>query len=45
MKKMPLILASTSPFRRSILQKLQRDFNTESPNVDETAVPDETPTD
>jgi MAF protein len=41
---MSIILASTSPFRRSILQKLNIDFNTESPNVIETALPDETPT-
>ena len=44
MSKTAIILASTSPFRRSILQKLAIDFNTESPNVDETALPGESPT-
>jgi MAF protein len=43
-KRMPLILASTSPFRRSILQKLQLKFNTESPKVDEISLTNETPT-
>lgn len=33
-----LTLASTSPFRKSILDKLTLPFNTISPNVDETSV-------
>jgi septum formation protein len=41
--KTAIILASTSPFRRTILQKLAIDFNTESPNIDETARPGESP--
>ncbi len=44
MSKSAIILASTSPFRRTILQKLAIDFNTQAPNVDETALPDESPT-
>ena len=43
-KRLPLILASTSPFRRSILQKLHLKFNTQSPNVDESPLLNETPT-
>jgi MAF protein len=40
---MELILASTSEFRASILQKLQLPFKAQSPNVDETPLADETP--
>ena len=40
---MKLILASTSPFRKSILDKLGVDFDITSPAVDETAQPNETP--
>ncbi len=40
---MELILASTSEFRRSILQKLHLPFKTKAPNVDETPLPDESP--
>jgi septum formation protein len=36
-----LVLASTSPFRRELLQKLGLDFSTASPRVDETAQPEE----
>jgi MAF protein len=43
-KNTAIILASTSHFRRSILQKLAIDFNTQAPNVDETALPGESPT-
>ncbi|OMH32650.1 nucleoside triphosphate pyrophosphatase [Motiliproteus sp. MSK22-1] len=32
----PIILASTSPYRKAILKKLQLDFQTDSPNIDET---------
>ena len=40
---MKLILASTSPFRKAILDKLAIIFDTESPKTDETALPGETP--
>ena len=36
-----LILASTSPYRRELLQRLQIPFQTAAPDVDETALPDE----
>lgn len=38
---MKLILASTSPFRKQLLDKLQLDYETASPEVDETPLPDE----
>ena len=38
-----LILASSSPYRRELLQRLQLDFDTESPDVDESRHPGETP--
>jgi MAF protein len=37
-----LVLASTSPFRKQLLEKLHLTFLTEKPNVDETALTDET---
>lgn len=40
---MKLILASTSPFRKEILNKLGIEFDTQSPEVDETALTGETP--
>lgn len=40
---MKLILASTSPFRKAILDKLGIDFDTASPETDETALTNETP--
>lgn len=40
---MNLILASTSPFRKAILDKLGVDFNTASPETDETALENEPP--
>ena len=40
---MKLILASTSPFRKAILDKLGIDFDTASPETDETALDNETP--
>ena len=40
---MKLILASTSPFRKEILNKLGVEFDTVSPEVDETALTNETP--
>lgn len=40
---MKLILASTSPYRRTLLERLQLPFETIAPNVDEAPLPDETP--
>ncbi|MCZ4336519.1 Maf family protein [Shewanella colwelliana] len=37
----PLILASTSPFRKALLEKLCLPFETCSPNIDETPFADE----
>ena len=39
----PLILASTSPYRRQLLQRLQVEFLTASPDCDETPLPAEPP--
>ncbi len=41
----PLILASTSPYRRELLQRLRIPFETVAPGVDETPRPGETPAD
>lgn len=41
--KQTLILASSSKYRRELLQKLQIPFNSVSPKVDETALNDEKP--
>jgi MAF protein len=38
-----IILASTSPFRKAILEKLGIAFDTQSPDVDETPLENETP--
>ncbi len=38
-----LVLGSTSPFRKSILEKLNLIFECAKPNIDETAFIDETP--
>ncbi|MCK5665585.1 MAG: septum formation inhibitor Maf [Thiotrichaceae bacterium] len=38
-----LVLASSSPYRRALLEKLQVDFITGSPKIDETPLPHETP--
>jgi len=40
---MKLILASTSPFRKAILDKLDIEFDTVSPKTDETPLENETP--
>jgi septum formation protein len=40
---MNLILASSSPYRRELLGRLQLPFSVVSPNVDETPLADETP--
>lgn len=39
----PLILASTSRYRRELLERLARDFAVQAPGVDEAPVPGETP--
>jgi septum formation protein len=41
--KPPLVLASTSPFRRELLQRLGIPFITATPDVDESPLPGETP--
>lgn len=38
-----IILASSSPFRKALLQRLQLNFDTLSPEVDETAISGESP--
>ena len=40
---MKLVLASTSPYRRAILEKLDIDFETKTPEVDESIFIDEIP--
>lgn len=40
---LPLILASSSPFRRELLQKLTLPFDCHSPDIDETRKPEESP--
>ena len=39
----PLVLASTSPYRRELLTRLQLPFEVRAPNVDETALAGELP--
>jgi septum formation protein len=39
----PLILGSTSRYRRELLERLRLPFSVHSPDVDETALPQETP--
>jgi MAF protein len=39
----PLILASSSPFRRELLSRLGLEFSSISPDIDEKALPDEPP--
>ncbi|MHB1249807.1 MAG: Maf family protein [Polaromonas sp.] len=39
----PLILGSTSPYRRELLQRLQIPFKVAAPEVDESQLPGETP--
>lgn len=38
-----VVLASTSPFRRELLSRLQIPFETAAPDVDEAPLPDESP--
>ena len=39
----PLVLGSTSPYRRELLSRLKLPFQTAAPEVDETACPNEAP--
>jgi MAF protein len=39
----PLILASTSPYRRQLLERLKLPFSVASPKIDESPLPGETP--
>ena len=39
----PLVLGSTSPYRRELLQRLHLPFEVAAPDVDETALPGEAP--
>ncbi len=43
MNNLPLVLASSSPYRQALLQKLKLDFKAENPAVDETPFAQETP--
>jgi septum formation protein len=43
--RLPVILASGSPYRRELLARILPDFRAASPEVDETALPDEAPED
>ncbi|MGB5261440.1 MAG: Maf family nucleotide pyrophosphatase [Gammaproteobacteria bacterium] len=38
----PLVLASSSPYRRELLDRLGLDYTTNSPDIDETVLPGET---
>ena len=40
---LPIILASSSAYRRELLQRLQLPFTCISPDIDEAALPDESP--
>jgi septum formation protein len=40
---LPLVLGSSSPFRKELLQRLQLPFETHSPDIDETALAGESP--
>ena len=39
----PLILGSTSPYRRELLNRLEISFKTANPQTDESALPGESP--
>ncbi|WP_330177994.1 Maf family protein [Candidatus Vondammii sp. HM_W22] len=42
-EKIRLVLASTSPFRKALLEKLGLPFSTATPDIDESAKPEESP--
>ena len=44
-KQRHLVLGSTSPFRRELLERLRLTFDTAAPDINETRLPDENPTD
>ncbi len=44
-QNLPLILASSSPYRKELLERLHLDFEVDSPSVDETHLPGENPYD
>lgn len=43
--QIPLVLGSTSPFRKTLLERLRLDFVTDSPDIDESTKADEKPVD
>jgi len=43
--KLPLVLASSSPYRKQLLERLKYPFTTASPDIDESALPEEKPAD
>lgn len=43
MPSRPLLLASSSPYRRELLERLGLPFETASPDIDETPLPTDTP--
>jgi septum formation protein len=44
-KTAPIVLASTSPYRRELLQRLRIGFSVLAPGIDESALPGEAPRD
>ena len=40
---LPIVLASTSPFRKELLHRIGIDFETAAPDIDESPLPGETP--
>ena len=40
---LPVVLASTSPYRKELLQRMGIDFKTVAPDVDESSLPGESP--
>ena len=44
-QSLPLILASTSPYRKDVLDRLYLPFETYAPEIDESPLPDEQPVD
>ncbi len=43
MSRLPIVLASSSPYRRALLARLQLPFSTDHPAIDETALAGESP--
>ncbi len=43
MSNLPLVLGSSSPFRKMLLERLMVPFTTASPDIDESSLADETP--